>query len=100
MISTNTLYVFILHHHINRLENKNLCLIQYVMCESNPAEKKYKRVCEDFPKVAILTKSATSGKIQLMFCHTAVGNKSLWKFVVAFVPEVNLSSPFVIVLNI
>ena len=38
--------------------------------------EKYKKVCEDFPNFAILTKSATPGEVQLMFGHATIGNKS------------------------
>ena len=100
MISTNALSVFILHHHPNGLRNKNLRSIQDGMRASEPAAEKYKRVCEDSPNIAILTKSATPGEIQLTFGHAAVGNKSLGEFVVAFSLAVDLSSPYVISLNI
>ena len=69
--------MFILKHHLNGLRNKNLCYIQDVMRMSDPAAEKYKRVCEDFPILAILTKSATPGKIQLTFSHAAVGTSPL-----------------------
>ena len=42
------------------------------MHASEPAAEKYKRVCEDFPNLAILTKSATPGKIQVTFGHATV----------------------------
>ena len=100
MISTNALSVFILHHHLNRLKKNNFCSIQDVMSTSEPATEKYKRVCEDFPNLTILTKSAMLGNIQLMFGHVAVGNKSLGESVVAFVLESDLSSPYVIFLKI
>ena len=77
MISTNALFVFLLHHHINGLRNKNLRSIQDVMHASDPAAEKFKRVCKDFPNLAILTKSSTPGDIHLTFGHAAVGNKSL-----------------------
>ena len=77
MISTNKLSVFIFHHHINRLGNKNIYSIQNIMRASKPATKKYKKVCKDFPNIAILTKSATLGEVQLTFGHVAVVNKSL-----------------------
>ena len=70
------------------------------MCASKPAVEKFKRVCEDFPNLAILTKSATPGEIQLTFGHSAVGNKSLGKSVVAFALVGDLSSPSVISLKI
>ena len=84
MISTNALFVFLLHHHLNGLENKNLRSIQDVMCASEPAAEKFKKVCEDFPNLTILTKSSTPGKIQLTFSHAAVGNNLLGESVVAF----------------
>ena len=92
--------MFILHHHLNRLRNKNLRLIQDVMRASKPAVEKYKRVCEYFPNLAILNKSSTLGEIQLTFFHADVGNKSFGKSVVAFAIAVNLSSPSVISLKI
>ena len=100
MISTNALSVFILHHHLNRLRNKNLRSIHDVMRASEPATEKYKRVCEYFPHIAILTKRTTPGKIQLMFGHAAVGNKSLGGSVVDFSLSGNLSSPSIISLKI
>ena len=84
MISKNALSVFILHHHLNRLRGKNIRSIKYVMCASELSAEKYKNVCEDFPNLAILTKSATPGEVQLMFGHTIVGNKSLEESVVVF----------------
>ena len=77
MISTNALSVFILHHHLNRLGNNNLHSIQYVMHASRSSAEKNKKFCKDFPNVAILTKSARSGEVQLVFVHVDVGNKSL-----------------------
>ena len=77
MISTNTLSPFILHHHFNELGKNNLRSIQDVMRASKPAVKKYKRVCEDFPNIAILTKSAMPGDIWLTLGHAAIENKSL-----------------------
>ena len=100
MITTNALSVFLLHHHLNGLGNKNLYSIQDVMCASEPAAVKFKRVCEDFPNLAIFTKSATLGDIQLMFDHAAVGNKSLGESVVSFALTSDLSSPSVISLKI
>ena len=100
MISTNALSVFLLHHHLNGLGNKNLRSIQDAMRASDPATEKFKRVCEDFPNLNILTKSATLGETQLTFGHTAVGNNSLGESVVAFTLAGNLSSPSVISLKI
>ena len=77
MLSTYALSVFILHHHHNRIFNKNLSSIQDIVCASEPAAKKYKKVCDDFPNLTILTKSTTPGKFQLMFVHSTVGNKYL-----------------------
>ena len=100
MISTNALSIFILHHHINGIGNKNIRSIQDVIRASEPDAEKYKRVCEDFPNLAILTKSVTLGEIWLTFGHAAVVNKSLGESVVAFALAGNLSSPSLISLKI
>ena len=63
---------------------------------SDLESKKYKKVCKDFPNLAILTKSATPGEVQLTFGHATVGNKSLGESVVAFALAIYLSSPFVV----
>ena len=84
MISTNDLSVFIICHHLNGLRNKNLCLVQDVMRVSKTVAKKYKRVYEDFPNLAILTKSAMPDEIQLTFVHMDVGEKYLGESVVDY----------------
>ena len=99
MLSTNTLSVFILHHHLNVLRNKNLRSIQEIMRARNPDDKKYKKFCEDFPNIAILTKSATPGKVQLTFGHVTGGNKSLGESVVDFALAGDLSPPSMISLK-
>ena len=100
MISTNALSVFILHHRLNGLGKNNIRSIQEVISTSEPAAEKYKRVCEDFPNLAILTKSATPGKFQIAFGQEAVGNNYLGESVVDFALAGDLSSPSVIYLNI
>ena len=77
MLSTNALSIFILHHHQNGICNKNLRSIQDIISASEPSAKKYKKVCNDLPNIDILTKSATSGGVQLMNAHTTAGNKYL-----------------------
>ena len=67
---------------------------------SEPATEKYKRVCENFPNLAILTRSVIPGKIQLTFGHTAVGNNSIGGSVVGFSLAGDLSSSSVIYLKI
>ena len=94
MIFTNVLSVFLLHHHLNGLGNKNLCLVQEVMCTSEPAADKFNKVCEDFPNLAILTKSSTPGDIQLTFGHAVIGNKSLGESVVSSVISFNIEIAF------
>ena len=100
MISTNALSVFLLHHHLNGLINKNLCLIQDVMRAIEPTAEKFKRVCEDYSNIAILTKSYTPDDIQLTFGRAAVGNKSLGESVVAFALRSDLCTPSVLLFNI
>ena len=92
--------MFILHHHLNGLRNKNLRSIQDVMRTRDLATEKYKRVCEDFPNLAILTKSAILGNIKLTFGHAAVGNKSLGESIVDFALACDLSSYSVISLSV
>ena len=100
MISTNALSVFLLHDHLKGLGNKNLRSFQEVMHASELAADKFKNVCEDFPNLAILSKSSTPGEIQLTFGHVAVGNKSLGESVVDFALAGDLSLPSVISFNI
>ena len=64
--------MFLLHHHLNGLGDKNLRSIQDVMRVSETAAEKFTRFCEDFTNLAILTKSFTLGKIQLMFVHAGM----------------------------
>ena len=96
MISSNSLCTFILHHNLNGLCDKNLRLIQYLMRTSEPANKKFKWVCKDFPNMAILTKSATPGKVQLTFAHVSVGNNYLGGSVTAFTLAVSVEAPAIV----
>ena len=84
MISTDALSVFIFHHHQNIICNNNLRSIQDIMRKNKTAFKKYKKVCDDYPNLAILNKSATPGEVQLTFTHASVGKKSLGGSVAAF----------------
>ena len=77
MISYHALSLFIFHHLQNRICNKNLRLIHDIMHMSEPDFEKYKKLCDNFPNLVILTKIATPGKVQLSFAHASVGNKSL-----------------------
>ena len=95
MISTNALSVIILHHHLNGIDNKNIRSIQEIMRASDPAAKKYKKVCEYFLNLAILIKIATPGEVQITFVHATAGNNSLGGSVVAFALARDLSSPSV-----
>ena len=70
------------------------------MRASDPAMEKSKRVCKDFPNLAVLTKSAMPGEIQLTFGHAAVGNKSIRESVVDSSLTGNISSCSVIYLKI
>ena len=99
MLSTNALSVFILHYHQNGICNKNHCSIQYIMRANEPAAKKYKKFCDDFPNLAILTKSTTLGEVQLTFTHATVGNNSLGESVLALALAGKIDSPSVISIN-
>ena len=100
MISTNAISIFILHHHKNGTCNKNLCLIQEIMRTIKPAFEKYKNFATNFPNLAILTKSAMPGEVQLTFAHVSVGNKSLTGSVVAFTLAGSLNSPSVVLIDV
>ena len=100
MISTFALSVFILHHHLNELCNKNLRSFEEIMRASDPAAKKYKKVCKEFPNLSILTKSSMPEKVQLTFRHATAGNKSLGESVVSFALAGNLRSTFVVSIKI
>ena len=65
------------------------------MHASKLAAKKYKKVCKDFPNLAILTKSAKPDEVQLTFGHRTVGNNSLGESVVVFDLAGYLDSPSV-----
>ena len=84
MIFTNALSVFILYHCHHRICNKNLRYIQEIMRTSEPSFEKYKKFCDYFPNLAILTKSATPGEVQLTFVHASVGGKSFSESIEAF----------------
>ena len=67
---------------------------------SVPATEKFKKICEDFPNLAILTKSSTPGEVQLTFGHYTVGNKSLGESFQAFALVGDLGSTSVISFNL
>ena len=69
------------------------------MRASKPSAKKYKQFCDESPNIAILTKSATPGKVQLTFVHANVGNKYLGGSFVEFALAGNLDSPSVVLIN-
>ena len=100
MISSNNLFTFMLHHHLNGLCNKNLRSIKDLMRTRKPAGNKFKHGCEDSPNLVILTKSATSGNVQMMFAHASVSNKSLGKYITAFALAVSLEALKVVSINI
>ena len=70
------------------------------MCASELAVEKYKKVCEDFPYLAILTKSSIPGETQLTFGYAIVGKKSLGESVLAFALTGDLRSPTVVSIKV
>ena len=71
------------------------------MRTSKPANQlEVKKVCNNFPNIAILTKSATPSNVQLTFTHASVGNKSLGGSVAAFALTGSLDSTSVIFINV
>ena len=67
---------------------------------SVPATEKFKNICDDFPNLAILTKSSTPGEVQLTFGHSTAGNKCLGEYLQAFALAGDLGSPYVISFNL
>ena len=100
MISSHTLSAFLLDRPLNGLGNANLRSVQEAMRASVPATEKFKNVCEDFPKPAILTKSSTPGEVQLTFGHLTVRNKFLGESLQDFALAGDLGSPSVILFNL
>ena len=66
------------------------------MRASKLAAKKYKRVYEYFPNLAILTKSAILVEIQVIYGHASVGDKPLGETVTNFTILVLLEAPNVV----
>ena len=69
------------------------------MRESEPTNKKLKRVWEYFPNIIILTKSITLGKVQLTFVHASVGNRSIGRSVTVCDLAGSLNSPYDVPIN-
>ena len=100
MNSSHALSAFLLIHPLNGRRNANLWSVQEAIWASVPATDKFKDICNDFPNLAILTKSSTSGEVQLTFSHSTVGNKSLGESLQAFALASDLGSPSVISFNL
>ena len=88
--------MFIIHQDQNGICNKSIRLIKDLSSVSKTANKNLKCVCEDFPNIDILTKSAMPGEVYLTFSHALVGNKSLGESVTAFALARSLDSPNVV----
>ena len=74
--------------------------MQEVIRVSKPATEKFKDICNDFPNLAILTKSSTPGEVQLTFGHSTVGDKSLRENFQTFALAGDLGSPSVVSFNL
>ena len=66
------------------------------MRTSNLANEKFKCVYKDLQKLAILTKSETSGKVLLTFAYASVGNNYLEEFVTTFTLAISVEVPAVV----
>ena len=84
MISTYALSLLLLKNDQNRVYETNLRLIQELMRSDEPSVAKFKLVYADLPNLALLTKSATPGEVQVTYAHESIGNKSLGKNVTSF----------------
>ena len=74
VISSNALSLSLLYHDMNKVLNHNIRLIQYLMRSDEPAGTNFKRVRIDFTNLALITKSAKPGDIQVNFDHASAGN--------------------------
>ena len=70
------------------------------MCRSDLANKKYKKEHDNFPNIAILTKSATPGEVQLKFTHVFFRNKSFGESVAVFSLAGSLELPSVVSIDV
>ena len=77
MISLEALSIYLLQHNQNEICDQNLRSIQYAMSSDDPDGSKFKRVYADLPNLAVHTKSATHGDIQVKYAHASVGGNSL-----------------------
>ena len=59
------------------------------------AVSKFKRVCADFPNLALLAKSAKSEEFQVIYAHTSNGNKFLGETVTTYAMAGLLEAPTV-----
>ena len=79
MISSNTLYVYLIQHNQNEVCDQNIRSVQEAMCFDKPDGSKFKHVCTYFPILAVLAKSAMPGDIQVTYAHASVGKNILGK---------------------
>ena len=77
IISTHALSLFLLKNDQNGVFNRNLRSIQESMCSDKPTGSKFKQVCTYFPNIALLTKSAMPGEVQVTYAHTSIGNNGM-----------------------
>ena len=65
-----------------------------------PDGSKFKQVCMDLLNMAVLTKSATPGDIQVTHTHMSVGNNPLGKTVTACVLTESIEATTVVLIDI
>ena len=99
MISTNALSLFLLKHDQNGVCDRNLCSVQESMCSNKQAIANFKRLCADFPNLALLNKSATSREVQVTYVHVPVGNKYHRETVTTFALGGSLKALTVVTIN-
>ena len=99
IISTNALSLFLLEHDYNRVSDCNLRLIHENICLDNPAVSNFKRVCTDFPYLALLTKSAKSGEAQVTYVHVSIIKNPLRGTLTSFALAGSLEALTVVTIN-
>ena len=69
------------------------------MRSDEPAVSKFKRLYTDFPNIALLTKSATPGEVQVTYTHASIENNLLRETATTFSLEGFLEATTVVAIN-
>ena len=99
MISSNTSSMYLLQHYQENICDQNIRSIQEAMCSDEPSRSKFRRVYIGLPNLAVPTKSAMPGDMQVTYVHASVGNKYLRETVTDFSLSGYLKAPTVVLID-